>query len=403
MDHSERPALICKQIAHMENHNAFRRHRHRHDPHPKHDETKRRLEAKNADLPPLPPWLPRPEYAATANLVSQDEKEIDFYAACEQGHLEDVTRFIEEQNPSQGVRQYGLEQASFGNQATIARYLLKQGTILHVNVFERSCPYPEHPEKLGGKAVSIFDKDRLQDPLELLKVFVEFGWHPNQAWIDPLGEQGHVVLQRPSCVANRPLVTFLLEHGADPNLGDSTYGEHGVYPLCRRCGHLANMAVGQYDPSLIDLLLAHGAQPAYSRLLHRIACFQGDQDTHLWETVPFARRRPLAEHLLPLSVVDVNEVRSIDRHLLAAPPGWGEDETPLSYACAAQDWEFAEWLLDNGADPGVVGGKAFQPRSWCLPYLEPCDPQVLADFWKRMRSQDAGVLEESSNAEKYSR
>lgn len=37
--------------------------------------------------------------------------------------------------------------------------------------------------------------------------------------------------------------------------------------------------------------------------------------------------------------------------------GHTEDETPLTYTCAASDWELVEWLLKHGADPDVLDRK----------------------------------------------
>lgn len=37
-----------------------------------------------------------------------------------------------------------------------------------------------------------------------------------------------------------------------------------------------------------------------------------------------------------------------------------DDETALSLACAAEDWEFVEWLLENGANPDLLRGQALR-------------------------------------------
>lgn len=89
-----------------------------------------------------------------------------------------------------------------------------------------------------------------------------------------------VPLSYPKCLANRPLVTFLLDHGADPNIGrqpsrrrPDTYW--GKMPTDRRSGDFLNLAVGFWDLSLIDLLLAHGVKPENAYPLHKAACWQG--------------------------------------------------------------------------------------------------------------------------------
>lgn len=99
---------------------------------PKSEPTNHELEAKFADLLPLPPRLPRPLYAVIPNCLGKTEAELDFYVACEQGQLDEVTVFFRDHKPSQPVRQYGLEQASFANQPAVARYLLEHSTVLLV-------------------------------------------------------------------------------------------------------------------------------------------------------------------------------------------------------------------------------------------------------------------------------
>ncbi|KAH7144218.1 hypothetical protein B0J13DRAFT_635190 [Dactylonectria estremocensis] len=168
-------------------------------------------------LPALPPHLPRPEYAERARLIGQYEQEIPFYVACELGLMPQVASFIQEANPSQAVLQFGLEQASFGNQPTVARFLLERGTILHDNVFLR---------REGGEPgnslndISIFDRERQesQDPLDLVQVFLDFGWHPNQLWNGTAVLHNFPKAPLIECLTNRPLLTLLLSHGADPAL-----------------------------------------------------------------------------------------------------------------------------------------------------------------------------------------
>lgn len=121
--------------------------------------------------------------------------------------------------------------------------------------------------------------------------------------------------------------------------------------------------------------------------MHSVARYQGTPN--FGDNIPFSQRRGLAEHLLTLGVVNVNEVKFIPTITeLHQPPGWGEDATPLSHASAAQDWEFAEWLLEHGADPDALGGKAFQPQWWYRPHLGPSEPkEVLTDLVERVREK----------------
>lgn len=76
---------------------------------------------------PLPPRLPRPEYALTANLVdADDEVQVCFYDACATGSLEQVASHVEQRAPSLAVMQFGMEQAAFAHQTTVVDYLLNK-------------------------------------------------------------------------------------------------------------------------------------------------------------------------------------------------------------------------------------------------------------------------------------
>ncbi|KAI8191111.1 hypothetical protein KHU50_000314 [Colletotrichum sp. SAR 10_65] len=140
--------------------------------------------ARFAHLPPLPPTLPRPEYSLTADLISLDDEEVRFYVACENGSVEEVAAFVQQtHSPSQAVLQHGLEQASFGNQPAVARYLLERGTPLHGNVFNRVRRVTTKRNSYL-EDVSIFDRTQsgVEDTLiPLIRVFLDFGWHPSQA------------------------------------------------------------------------------------------------------------------------------------------------------------------------------------------------------------------------------
>ncbi|KAL6411672.1 ankyrin repeat protein [Ilyonectria robusta] len=328
------------------------------------------------DLPALPPRLPRPEYVVTAKLISPDQSELRFYDACEQGLMDRVESFVQEGNPSQAVLQYGLEQASFGNQPVVARYLLEQGAILHDNVLLRS--WSHAPTVYGNKPknVTIFDRDR-EDPLPLVKVLLDFGWHPNQLWNGLYAVNNIDKVPLLESLSNKPLLTTLLSHGADPNLSRLNVGIYDRRPLDRRCGRVLNAAVGQGDPELVALLLAHGAQPSYAHPLHSLVQWMGSRHDGFSPGKPFSQRRAMAEYLLSADVAGVNDVKNVEFFDIIHRPPRREDMTPFAYACAAQDREYAEWLLEKGADPDLVDGKAFQPMFGLEPYNGKSDPEVV--------------------------
>ncbi|SPO07176.1 uncharacterized protein DNG_09870 [Cephalotrichum gorgonifer] len=240
------------------------------------------LEAKWAAFPPIPPTLTRPEYALEANLIGRDDSELEFYLACEQGVMGDVMRYVETTNPSCAMRQYGLEQASFGCQLGVARYLLENGASLHSNVFSRPVPPYELSE------ACIFDRIIWRNPdgntnasgdiIPLLQVFIDAGWHPNKAWYGAAMDAPCVPFDIYTSIYRRPLLEFLLSHGVDPNLG--RHGSRFYKPpfiatdsLDRESGHALDFAAQELSRDKVETLLAHGAQSGNAKMLHMLTWY----------------------------------------------------------------------------------------------------------------------------------
>lgn len=85
----------------------------------------------------------------------------------------------------------------------------------------------------------------------------------------------------------------------------------------------------------------------------------------------------MAEYLLSSDVAGVNDVKNVKFFDIIHRPPRREDMTPFVYACAAQDREYAEWLLEKGADSDLVDGRAFQPMFGLEPYNGQSDPEVV--------------------------
>lgn len=335
------------------------------------------------ELPDLPPLLPRPQYALEPYLISQAIWEVCFYVACEQGQMPRVTTLAEEYNPSQAVLQFGLEQASFGNQPAVVRYLLERGMILHDNAFLR-CELGEIL-KAGDspKEASIFDRGR-QDPIALVQVYLDFGWHPNQLWHG--NQVSENVAKRPlvASFANKPLLTLLLSHGADPHISHHNVSLFDYTSLSRRSGSTIDFAVWSWDPSLLALLVENGAKTFYTRPLHNAVRWQGPSPRR----IPFSERRPMVEYMISSGISQIDEIKCIEfNDIIAHGRPRTEDLTAFVYACTAQDWEMAEWLLEHGADPYVLGGRALQPLWFMRPYLGPSDPNVVRALVEKVKSR----------------
>ncbi|KAK1451366.1 hypothetical protein CMEL01_05940 [Colletotrichum melonis] len=332
------------------------------------------FEALFVDLPPLPPRLPRPDYAIDVGNLNPDDP-------MELGHA---------------VRQFGLQQASFGNQPAVAKFLLANGTALHGYVFEGT----EAASKTRGTAVgaSLFetfpdDDDTL---VPLLQTFMDAGWHPNQAWEPREGNYPKWALQDPLCVRNKPLAKYLLSCGADPNIGPGWYHiptlreqEPDVWfpvevPFHRHGIWTFGLAIETWNPRFFELLRTY-SDPALkvSELMPLLrivrdmlvlsAVGQHSEDGERWVS-PFSMRREMAEHMLSFDDVGVDDVKWA---------GERGEQTALTLACATGDWDYVEWLLDKGADPSVLDGIAFAH-----------DPKRLLGLTSRAGAPDSGQVED---------
>ncbi|RYP09465.1 hypothetical protein DL765_008415 [Monosporascus sp. GIB2] len=198
----ERLCLVRERIAHMEaSYDMIRKIYKKMKP--EGYQRVRDIEEQNGRFPPLPPRLPWPEYALRADPVDQDEDSLKFYLACERGIMSDVVSFIgkDGHSPKQAVRQYGLEQASFGYKSEVARYLLENGTLLHNNCFIRSVNIKKTPSGETDKYA-----------------FIDVGsWHPNQPW-ETYWKSPRVAICTPRAITDITLLKFLLAHSADPNV-----------------------------------------------------------------------------------------------------------------------------------------------------------------------------------------
>ena len=141
--------------------------------------------------------LPIPDYEVGnrhEQIFSADNDSLAFFEDCANGDLDKVVSFVETHHPCHGDRQRGLEMATFEGQIPVIRYLLEKGTKLHSRVFERpnptdtfSSPHQTYPDNDGidGFLSEVAENDRDPLALQILQLFREFGWHPNQPWTQP--------------------------------------------------------------------------------------------------------------------------------------------------------------------------------------------------------------------------
>lgn len=294
------------------------------------------MEANYADLPPLPPPLPPPDYLdGGATLYKTDEASRAFYAACAQGDMQFVRDFIRDAKPSDLDLQYALEEASHGFQAAVVRYLMGEHNVkLHVGCFHkdkkdtvREAPPNDRPAPPNPQV--IFDRDS-PELLELLRAFVDHGWHPNQlvglmqhVKIGHLIGLQEVALHFPRCLREMPILRLLLDSGADPTIARYTRYVDGFdfnfpeAPTQRKAPDILHMALNVGTRETVDLLLSRGAKLEYGAPIHSLVT-RASQDLKFDETFEtpvdspdrLAARCDMADYLLGLGE-DINGLGNV--------------------------------------------------------------------------------------------
>lgn len=246
------------------------------------------------------------------------------------GDLAKVTSLVAD--PSYSPADYleiALIAAISAGQLEIGRYLLDHGAVMDKPA----------PRMIPGMRASS------EKSLPFLKLFVERGWDVNfiecdrtaLLWEYHMSNWTTADLTCLSDVIRDPeLVTWLLAHGADPNLGR---GDNGI---TWNGGNLLELAALWSTVEVFDKLIAHGARLEDSRALHHAAARRapgplGQNDTRLMA------------HLLELGV-DINE-----------PDHKGDERQngligpPIFWAIHKCEFASIKFLVENGADLTVKG------------------------------------------------
>ena len=285
------------------------------------------LKAKYRHLPPLPPQLPSPPYLVQDGPVYQtDDAFRAFYKACSEGNLNCVREFVQTPQPLASDLAYALEEACQNFQLDVVQFLLQQpNTQLHYRCFRRSTSYPEddlarefRAEKSRSVSQSIFTSSH-SALLDILKLFLEFGWHPNQL-LGPLQKgkrppiylpRQEVALHYPRCILDLDILRLLLDAGADPTIArdivQDIYFDLADQPVQRMSGHILEMAVNLGAMDAVTLLISQGAKPTYGIPLHSLARRRPDSskikvmdDTYmreLWQETPELQQPNLSSRL----------------------------------------------------------------------------------------------------------
>lgn len=169
---------------------------------------------------------------------------------------------------------------------------------------------------------------------------------------------------------NEDVIRYLLQNGADPNIGQHWMHINGPgAPTDRRCGQALERAAIFCSARIVDLLLSHGAKLEYSLPIHSAAT------AHSWSTND---RSSMVTHLIELGV-DINGVDSNHREIMF------RRGTPLLECYRDQRQEGVELLLRLGACPSPMT----QPRWYVDLVAKVKQDKGEAQFWKDVRSTAA--------------
>ena len=232
-----------------------------------------------------------------------------FAEACLNGNIDTVAILATGDDHYPNTQYYlnhGLLTSVISKQLPIARFLLSRGATI--------AP-PIAMAAVKGEC------------LPILELLVESGWDVNSSVMG-----GQTALS--ALVKNEALSKWLLEHGADPNLGPRLNPQPDTAPV-PNSGAALNCAASVAAPEVFNLLLEYGAKIENSQPLHMAAASQEDSG-----------RIPMMEYLVGKGV-DVNG-NDEARGFQAVGP-------PLLYAIRQGQVEKVRWLLGHGADPRVEG------------------------------------------------
>lgn len=238
----------------------------------------------------------------------------EFSKACSTGDLNEVTRLAAGDHApnNEYFLNKGLTSAIMHKKLPIINYLIGHGAVIDTSV-----------AAFAAKAAS----------QPIFEILISHGWDVNSPFMG-----GHTSLVQ--CIHNEPVTKWLLDHGADPNLGPPLSPQPRSSSVTNS-GAALNTAAALSSPATIDLLIQYGAKLENSLPLHAAA---------VSDVKPDGERIPMIAHLLELGV-DINGTDE--------KRGMSAFGTPLLHAVRWGRMETVRFLLMRGADVRVkvLGGE----------------------------------------------
>ena len=133
------------------------------------------------------------------------------------------------------------------------------------------------------------------------------------------------------------VVSYLIEHGATPNLGPAIgpgIGSISARKMVLTSGKVLHAAVRSNTTEMVDFLLSKGAKLSNASILHEAV---------------YSKRIEMVQHVINIPGVDINELDRVQTM------GGNCIGTPLLRAILVKSVDLVRLLLENGADITIQG------------------------------------------------
>ena len=253
---------------------------------------------------------------------------ISFESACQAGPVSTL-----QANKSPEVRtpvllNHGLVLALTAGNVETAKYLLVSGAPISRETARHVLSAPA------------------QAQIPLFELLAQNGWTPNTP-----GFYGHVLLPDVRVVTNLPLLSWFLNHGANPNLGTQRNNEDRFGgPDKDSCAAL-EAAAARGTPAAVNMLLSAGAKSSNGAPLYCAAgvCEPGENPNAKLVTP----QKEFDVGRIPVMAMLVEHGVDVNQPLNSR---YQEPQYAIASAVKAGAVERVRWLLQHGADPHAGRG-----------------------------------------------